>query len=199
MNISDLKALSKSMYKNCKDWFESLALTQQQQIIQQLGNFPEPEMEHDFGINGPMWHWWMLAIMPLDPRIQLAMIAMTSYKERLQGLDKVLTYMKHKRGSQWLAVVACIGIVVLPVVFSYSWIRSWLMKRCREDLFKAKLYCEHGVFAWEMFLISQDGNNELNVEQCKCLQKCTQYELCSVVKLWYGYPGRIEPGHNKTY
>lgn len=98
--LEELKLLSQSMYSLSKNWFESLPLNQQQQITQSLGQFPAAEMDQPFGINGPMWHWWVTAILPLDPRIQLAMLAMTSYKERLQGLGRVLGYLNHKRGNQ---------------------------------------------------------------------------------------------------
>lgn len=88
------------MYNQSKGWFDSLALNQKQQITQHLGAFPEPDADQELGINGPTWHWWMIAVLPLDPRIQLAMLAMTSYRERLQGLSRVLGYIRHKRGSQ---------------------------------------------------------------------------------------------------
>ena len=115
-----MKLLSQSMYSLSKNWFESLPLNQQQQITQSLGQFPAAEMDQPFGINGPMWHWWVTAILPLDPRIQLAMLAMTSYKERLQGLGRVLGYLNHKRGNQWL-FIAALGMVFISIVYSYLW------------------------------------------------------------------------------
>ena len=92
--------MSEKLYGICKKWYENLTSVQQSQIRQHLGEFPCPETENSYGSNGTHWHWWMVAVLPLDPRIQLAMLAMTSYKERLQGLGRVLGYLKNKRDSR---------------------------------------------------------------------------------------------------
>ncbi|XP_045203478.1 LON peptidase N-terminal domain and RING finger protein 1-like [Mercenaria mercenaria] len=99
-NIEELKSLSDDLYGVCKSWYESLPQTQQTQIRQHLGDFPSPEADNNYGQNGTAWHWWMIAVLPLDPRIQVAMLAMQSYKERLLGLKKVLGFLKHKRDSK---------------------------------------------------------------------------------------------------
>ena len=98
--FSELRTLSQSMYELSNSWLESLPLAQKQQIVQHLGNIPAMETEQTFGANGSAWHWWVIAVLPLDPRIQLAMIAMTSYSERLKGLGKVLGYLHQRRRSR---------------------------------------------------------------------------------------------------
>lgn len=99
-NMDELKALSDNLYSVCKSWYDSLPQTQQSQIRQHLGEFPGPEADHNYGQNGTAWHWWMVAVLPLDPRIQVAMLAMQSYKERLQGLKKVIGFLKQKRDGR---------------------------------------------------------------------------------------------------
>lgn len=96
----ELKALSDNLYSVCKDWYNSLPQTQKSQIRQHLGEFPGPEADNNYGKNGTAWHWWMVAVLPLDPRIQVAMLAMQSYKERLLGLKKVIGYLRQKRDGR---------------------------------------------------------------------------------------------------
>ncbi|KAL4230189.1 LON peptidase N-terminal domain and RING finger protein 3 [Mactra antiquata] len=96
-NPEELKVMSESLYGVCKEWYDELPQIQKSQIRQHLGEFPAQETEMSYGINGTAWHWWMIAVMPLDPRIQLAMLAMQTYKERLQGLQKVIGFLKTKR------------------------------------------------------------------------------------------------------
>lgn len=43
--------------------------------------------------NGPHWHWWVLAILPLHPRVQLSILSKTILKERLKVLELSLTRM----------------------------------------------------------------------------------------------------------
>lgn len=47
------------------------------------------------GPNGPSWCWWLLAVLPLDGRAQLPFLALTSLKDRLSGIRKVLLFMAH--------------------------------------------------------------------------------------------------------
>ncbi|KAK2083744.1 LON peptidase N-terminal domain and RING finger protein 3 [Saguinus oedipus] len=38
--------------------------------------------------NGPAWCWWTLAVLPLESRAQLPFLAMTSLKDRLNGIRR---------------------------------------------------------------------------------------------------------------
>lgn len=49
------------------------------------------------GPNGPSWCWWLLAVLPLEGRAQLPFLALTSLKDRLSGIRKVLLFMAHSR------------------------------------------------------------------------------------------------------
>ena len=92
--------LSDKLYSICSSWYEGISQSQKDQIRQHLGEFPTAVIDNNFGPNGTAWHWWMIAVLPLDPRIQVAMLAMQSYKERLLGLKKVLGFLKNKRDSR---------------------------------------------------------------------------------------------------
>ncbi|KAH3843339.1 hypothetical protein DPMN_116854 [Dreissena polymorpha] len=99
-NMEEVRKLSEKVYKVCKKWYNELHQGQRAQILQHMGELPGAENEQNFGAHGTAWHWWMTAVLPIDPRIQLAMIAMTSYKERLKGLGKVLGFLQNKRDSR---------------------------------------------------------------------------------------------------
>lgn len=47
--------------------------------------------------NGPSWCWWLLAVLPLEGRAQLPFLALTSLKDRLSGIRKVLLFMTQSR------------------------------------------------------------------------------------------------------
>lgn len=47
--------------------------------------------------SGPAWYWWLLAVLPLENRAQLAILAMTSLKDRLIAIRRVLIFVTRKR------------------------------------------------------------------------------------------------------
>uniref|UniRef100_A0A8I3W2N9 LON peptidase N-terminal domain and ring finger 3 n=1 Tax=Callithrix jacchus TaxID=9483 RepID=A0A8I3W2N9_CALJA len=47
--------------------------------------------------NGPAWCWWTLAVLPLESRAQLPFLAMTSLKDRLNGIRRVLAFMSRNQ------------------------------------------------------------------------------------------------------
>lgn len=44
--------------------------------------------------NGPACCWWLLAVLPIDPRYQLSVLSMTSLRERLVKIQHILTYLQ---------------------------------------------------------------------------------------------------------
>ncbi|KPP57530.1 hypothetical protein Z043_124736 [Scleropages formosus] len=50
--------------------------------------------------SGPAWCWWLLAVLPLENRAQLSILAMTSLKDRLLSIRRVLVYVTRKRARQ---------------------------------------------------------------------------------------------------
>ncbi|KAG7252976.1 hypothetical protein CRUP_036726, partial [Coryphaenoides rupestris] len=47
--------------------------------------------------SGPAWYWWLLAVLPLESRAQLTILAMTSLKDRLVAIHRVLVFVTRKR------------------------------------------------------------------------------------------------------
>lgn len=44
--------------------------------------------------NGPACCWWLLAVLPIDPRYQLSVLSMTSLKDRLVKIQNILSYLQ---------------------------------------------------------------------------------------------------------
>jgi hypothetical protein len=63
-----------------------------EQIHKHYGQFPTMEDDFTLYTNGPGWLWWLISVLPLDPRIQTSLLAMLSLKERLDGVKRVIQY-----------------------------------------------------------------------------------------------------------
>lgn len=96
---SELLALHDEVYTEAREWLAGLPTGQQNRMRQHYGDFPEREPNVLAPPNGPTWLWWELAVLPLDPRVQLALLAMTSLKDRLLGVRRVLQYIKQRAGG----------------------------------------------------------------------------------------------------
>lgn len=117
--VSELLMLHEEVHQEAMDWFTNLPPEPQSRIRQHFGSPPPMDQNLLSLTNGPSWAWWYTAILPLSPRAQLAMLAMTSLKERLLALRRVLNYVKLKAShmSQWLVVAWLQPIVERPALF----------------------------------------------------------------------------------
>nr|KAG5687268.1 hypothetical protein BaRGS_010255 [Batillaria attramentaria] len=86
--LLETQALEGEIYEQVKSWLEGLSGIHRARITQHFGNLPDLDPHPNETPNGPAWAWWVLAVLPLDHRVQLAMLSMASYKERLQALQK---------------------------------------------------------------------------------------------------------------
>ena len=96
MFFSEVKAIHDQVHKEASDWFQSLPRIPKLRILQHFGEFPDVEPSLRNLPDGPAWAWWLTAVLPLDPRAQLTIIAMTSLKDRLQAIARVLNYVQRK-------------------------------------------------------------------------------------------------------
>ncbi|KAL5012931.1 hypothetical protein ScPMuIL_011482 [Solemya velum] len=92
--IDDVKKLQNEVYTSCDQWLKWLPAIPQQLIRRHFGDFPQKDAEPHLLPNGPSWVWWMVAVLPLDPQVQLMMLAKTNLRERLLKLQRVLGYIK---------------------------------------------------------------------------------------------------------
>ncbi|KAG9492546.1 hypothetical protein GDO78_000832 [Eleutherodactylus coqui] len=93
----ELLHLHNSVYDQALAWFSSLKDNLRAQILNHFGSMPSKDSDPQSNSSGPAWCWWMLAVLPLENKAQLTILAMTSLKDRLQALRRVLLFVTRKR------------------------------------------------------------------------------------------------------
>uniref|UniRef100_A0A8C6YD54 LON peptidase N-terminal domain and ring finger 2 n=1 Tax=Naja naja TaxID=35670 RepID=A0A8C6YD54_NAJNA len=93
----DLVRIHDSVYDQAVSWFTCLKDNMKAQILNHFGPMPGKEREPQSNPSGPAWYWWLLAVLPLENRAQLAILAMTSLKDRLIAIRRVLIFVTRKR------------------------------------------------------------------------------------------------------
>uniref|UniRef100_A0A8C5W7P0 LON peptidase N-terminal domain and ring finger 2 n=1 Tax=Leptobrachium leishanense TaxID=445787 RepID=A0A8C5W7P0_9ANUR len=93
----ELLVLHNSVYDQALVWFTSLKDNLKAQILSHFGPMPSKESEPQVNSSGPAWCWWMLAVLPLENKAQLTILAMTSLKDRLLAIRRVLMFVTRKR------------------------------------------------------------------------------------------------------
>ncbi|XP_040281023.1 LON peptidase N-terminal domain and RING finger protein 2 [Bufo bufo] len=93
----ELLILHNSVYDQALAWFSSLKDNLRAQILNHFGSMPSKDPDPQSNSSGPAWCWWMLAVLPLENKAQLTILAMTSLKDRLQAIRRVLLFVTRKR------------------------------------------------------------------------------------------------------
>lgn len=92
--LARLQELHDAVYEQARVWFQNLKIRFHNQILQHFGPMPEREADIQATPNGPACCWWLLAVLPIDPRYQLSVLSMTTLKERLVKIQHILTYLQ---------------------------------------------------------------------------------------------------------
>ncbi|KAM7419258.1 hypothetical protein PAMA_016393 [Pampus argenteus] len=92
--LERLQQLHDAVYEQARVWFQDLKIRFHNQILQHFGPMPEREADIQATPNGPACCWWLLAVLPIDPRYQLSVLSMTSLRERLVKIQHILTYLQ---------------------------------------------------------------------------------------------------------
>ncbi|XP_030622444.1 LON peptidase N-terminal domain and RING finger protein 3-like [Chanos chanos] len=93
----ELQTLHDAVYDQALIWVNSLKAEQKERIVCHFGPMPEKDSEPQASPNGPSWCWWLLAVLPLEGRAQLPFLALTSLRDRLTGIRRVLLFMSRNR------------------------------------------------------------------------------------------------------
>lgn len=94
-DLEKLQVLHDQVYDQARKWFQNLENRFRNQILQHFGPMPEREADIQATPNGPACCWWLLAVLPVDPRYQLSVLSMTTLKERLVKIQHILTYLQN--------------------------------------------------------------------------------------------------------
>lgn len=95
--LAELLKLHDSVYEQANNWFTSLKDNMKSQILSHFGHFPSKDPDPQAIPDGPAWCWWLLAVLPLENRAQLTILAMNSLKDRLIAIRRVLIFVTRKR------------------------------------------------------------------------------------------------------
>lgn len=96
-DYEELRALHNAVYDQAYNWFSTLKLALKTRILSHFGPMPAKDSDLQVNPNGPAWCWWILAVLPLESRAQLPFLAMTSLKDRLTSIRRVLLFMCRTR------------------------------------------------------------------------------------------------------
>ncbi|XP_020504815.2 LON peptidase N-terminal domain and RING finger protein 2 [Labrus bergylta] len=95
--LTELLKLHDAVYEQANSWFTSLKDNMKSQILSHFGHLPSKDTDPQASPSGPAWCWWLLAVLPLENRAQLTILAMTSLKDRLIAIRRVLIFVTRKR------------------------------------------------------------------------------------------------------
>ncbi|CAN9498504.1 unnamed protein product [Ophioblennius macclurei] len=95
--LTELLKLHDSVYEQASNWFTSLKDNMKSQILSHFGHLPGKDPDPQASTSGPAWCWWLLAVLPLENRAQLTILAMTSLRDRLIAIRRVLIFVTRKR------------------------------------------------------------------------------------------------------
>ncbi|XP_003962265.1 LON peptidase N-terminal domain and RING finger protein 2 [Takifugu rubripes] len=95
--LVELLKMHDSVYEQASGWFTSLKDNMKSQILSHFGHLPSKDSDPQATPSGPAWCWWLLAVLPLENRAQLTILAMTSLKDRLIAIRRVLIFVTRKR------------------------------------------------------------------------------------------------------
>lgn len=96
-DLTELLKLHDSVYDQAMAWFTSLKDDMKNQIISHFGPLPVKDPDPQGKPNGPAWCWWLLAVLPLENKAQLTILAMNTLKGRLIAIRRVLIFVTRKR------------------------------------------------------------------------------------------------------
>ncbi|XP_044151438.1 LON peptidase N-terminal domain and RING finger protein 1 [Bufo gargarizans] len=97
--LQQLRELHNAVYAQACRWFQNLRYRFRSQILHHFGSMPEREDNIQVAPSGPAWCWWLLAVLPVDPRYQLSVLSMRSLKDRLLKIQHILTYFSRDQAK----------------------------------------------------------------------------------------------------
>lgn len=86
-----MQHLHDEVYRLAQTWYSFIPETQKNRISSIYGITELPEAELDIQTeNGPVWHWFLLNILPLESDFKYKFLTKTSLKDRLIQMRKIM-------------------------------------------------------------------------------------------------------------
>lgn len=95
--LSELRYLHDYTYQLAQRFYERGDSTYFRQILMHHGSLPEKEEDMQASPDGPVWCWWLIAILPLDLTHKLTLFSDVSLKSRLTQLKHILNAILESR------------------------------------------------------------------------------------------------------
>ncbi|KAL7636072.1 UNVERIFIED_CONTAM: hypothetical protein RMT77_013891 [Armadillidium vulgare] len=92
-DLPKLKLLHDVVNKRARLWLKIIESDMRQRILSHYGEMPSTENEYWLLSDGPMWVWWLLAILPLEPTVLIRIIKEQSLTARLSQVSQALKYI----------------------------------------------------------------------------------------------------------
>ena len=129
--ILALQKLHDEVRQKAESWLNWLPTVHRMHIHQQMGDIPAVEPSPLTMVDGPVWLWWLVSVLPLHSRTQISFIAMLSLHDRLTAAQHMLTLVQRKGWSERLAdrlltnpwtVLLLIGILLTLLVQGFGYL-----------------------------------------------------------------------------
>lgn len=72
--------LHKKVLMKARQWCDNLPDAIKGEILKSFGQMPELEHHWEFNPDGPAWAWWIIAILPLNPKLKVSFFNKTFYR-----------------------------------------------------------------------------------------------------------------------
>lgn len=94
--VAQIVSLHDKVRDAAESWINEAPEALRQRILQHFGSIPLVEADWISLPNGPSWLWWLLAILPLEPKAQLMILSMTRVEKRLEAIQRVLARVRQR-------------------------------------------------------------------------------------------------------
>nr|XP_033783229.1 LON peptidase N-terminal domain and RING finger protein 3-like isoform X2 [Geotrypetes seraphini] len=88
--LAELHRLHDHTYQQVERWLSEDREDYSSQIFLSCGPLPAKDDDIQASPDGPAWCWWLLSILPLDSAYQMLILSMTSLKDRLIHMKRIL-------------------------------------------------------------------------------------------------------------
>ncbi|KAL1117124.1 hypothetical protein AAG570_004452 [Ranatra chinensis] len=93
-SLAEIATLHDQVMSSGRQWFNRMSADLKGEILRTFGDMPALERDWYKLRDGPAWAWWLVAILPLGPQLQVSILATTCLEKRLRAIDKTLRHLE---------------------------------------------------------------------------------------------------------